>query len=110
MEIAILYGTICTALHYLLARAKITAWLWSRYPAWLDYWMTCTACSGFWYGLACGALGAHYDLPLLGLDPDHWLTIAAAAAVGMVWTPILAFAQVYAWERLGGGLTVAEED
>lgn len=103
MTTAILYGTLCAGLYYLLARARITEWLWSRYPAWLDYWLSCSACSGTWYGLGCGALGAYYDLPLFGLDPDHWLTIVAAGAVGMVWTPILAFAHTYAWSSLMPG-------
>lgn len=100
MTIAILYGTLCAALHYLTARAKLTEGLWSRYPRWLDYWLSCAACSGFWFGLGCGALGAHYDLPLFNLDPHHWFTWVAAGALGMVWTPILAFAQVYCWQRL----------
>lgn len=110
MTTAILYGTLCTAAYYLLARAKITEALWSRYPSWLDYWLTCAACSGFWYGLGCGVLGSYLQLPLLGLAPDHWLTFVAAGALGMVWTPVLAYAMTYAWERLLPGAEYEVED
>jgi len=87
-------------MYYLLARAKITEAIWSRYPGWLDYWLTCAACSGFWYGLGCGVLGAHLGLSLFGLDPTHWLSYVAAGMLGMVWTPILAYAHTYAWDAL----------
>jgi hypothetical protein len=110
MTIAVLYVTLCAAAYYLLARAKVTEWLWSRYPDWLDYWTSCAACAGFWYGLGCGLLGAQYDLALFGLTPDHWLTIAAAAALGMVWTPVVAFAQVYSWVNLLPGADEPEPE
>lgn len=100
MTIAILYGTLTAFAYYIGARAKITEWLWSRYPAWLDYWMVCPACIGFWYGLGCGFLGAYYDWPLFGLDPDHWLTVLIAGAIGTVWTPIIAYAHTKAWTEL----------
>lgn len=100
MTTVFLYATLCVAAYYLVARAKLTEPLWSRYPGWLDYWTTCAACSGFWYGLGCGYLGAQLGLPFLGLPPEHWATWLAVAAFGMVWTPILSFAMVYSWERL----------
>lgn len=102
MTTAVLYVTLCTAMYYLLARAKITEWLWSRYPPFLDYWLMCAACAGTWYGLGCGALGARLDLPLFGLDPDHWLSFVAAGALGMVWTPIVSWVMVKAWTELLG--------
>ncbi len=100
MTIAVFYVTLCTASYYLASRAKITEPLWSRYPDWLEYWASCSACFGFWAGLACGVIGARCGLPLFGLDPDHWLTLAAAGSLGMVWTPIVAFAHTYAWSGL----------
>jgi hypothetical protein len=102
MTTAFLYLTLCTAAYYLVARAKITSFLWRRYPAWLEYWVLCAACSGLWYGLGCAALGYHYDLPLFGLPPDSALGVVSAGALGMVWTPVAAYAMVYAWSGLFG--------
>jgi len=100
MTTAVLYVTLTTGLYYLAARAKVTEALWSRYPSWLDYWATCAACAGFWYGIGCGVLGTWLNLPLFGLDPDHWFTVLAAGVLGMVWTPVAAFAMVSGWEQL----------
>ncbi len=100
MTTAVLYATICAGLYYLLARAKITEPIWSRYPSWLDYWMSCAACSGFWYGAGCGLLGYRLNLSLFDLPPQHWLAIPTAAVLGMIWTPVIAFAHTYAWEAL----------
>jgi len=107
---AILYVTLTTGLYYLMARAKVTQAIWSRYPSWLDYWATCAACAGFWYGIACGVLGVWLDLPLFGLDPDHPVTVLSAGILGMVWTPIVAFVMVYGWERLTPGDDDADAD
>ncbi|KKN61339.1 hypothetical protein LCGC14_0522710 [marine sediment metagenome] len=101
MNTVVLYITISTALYYLLARAKITQWLWSRFPAWLEYWTLCAACSGTFYCAgAAVVLGRHYDLPLLGFAGDHPLAIVVAGALGMVFTPIVAYLQVLGWSNL----------
>lgn len=98
--IAVLYVTLCAGAYYLVSRAKITEPLWSRYPTWLEYWTMCAACSGFWYGLGCAALGAKLDLHLFGLEPSAWYTWLIAAVTGMVWTPILSFMMTYSWTAL----------
>jgi len=96
----LLYAILCAAAYYLLARALITKWLWSRYPGWLDKLAMCASCSGFWLGLGCGALGWWLDLPLLGLDPAHWFTVVAAGAVGLVTTPLVIFPVLLCLEAL----------
>jgi hypothetical protein len=97
----LLYAILCAAAYYLLARALITKVLWSRYPAWLDRLMMCSACTGTWLGLGCGFLGRWLELPLLGLAPGHPFTIVAAAASGMVLTPLLVYPLLLVLESLG---------
>lgn len=99
-----LYALLTTATYYLLARAMVTRALWSKYPPWLDYYTSCAACSGFLYGLIVSVtVGRALDLPLLGLDPDAWFTPLAAGLGSMVWTPVVADAQIQALLRLGVG-------
>lgn len=101
MEIAALYVTLSTALYYLVSRAKVTEFAWSRYPSWLEYWTTCAACSGFWYGIGIAVLlGRTQELWLFGLDPLAWYTPLVAGATTMVWTPILARLMVVSWMDL----------
>jgi len=86
----ILYPLLTTAAFYLLAQAHLTSFLWSRYPAKLDTFMSCPACTGFWYGgLGCGFLGWWLDLAFLGLDPGHWLTPVLIGLCSIVWTPMI---------------------
>lgn len=60
----------------------------------------CAACSGFWYGVGCAALGVALDLQPFGLPPTEWYTWVITAVSGMVWTPILAFVMTYSWSAL----------
>lgn len=102
MESLVLYALLTTAVYYLLAKAMITRWLWSRYPTWLDYYTSCAACSGFLYGGAVGlSIGWTLDLPFLGLDGRFWITPIAIALGSTVWTPILANLHVQALLTLG---------
>lgn len=79
---------VTVALFYLGARAQITSFLWSRYPARLDHFMSCAACSGFWYGLGGGAIGYACDVPFLG-STSPW-AIGIAGTMSIVWTPVIA--------------------
>ena len=97
---AVIYAVFCVALHYLGYWAEITRPLHSRYPALVAEWAGCAACSGFWYGLACGAVGAWARLPLLGLPGRSVAAVALAGAWGMVLTPPLAWALLRALEGL----------
>ena len=97
----VLLAILATSIHWIVARASITRWFWS-----LDWWpcstdaqklpwhisvrdllnglLTCAACSGWWLGLAGGALGIQ---PLV-LGPV-WLNILGAVLTGVIVTPIL---------------------
>lgn len=97
-----LYALLTTAVYYLLAKAMITQWLWSKYPAWLDYYTSCAACSGFLYGgVVALTLGWPLDLPFLGLDGRSWLTPWVVGMGSMVWTPIIASMQIQGLLNLG---------
>jgi hypothetical protein len=103
---ALLYPLLTTAAYYLLSRAVITRWLWSRYPTWLDHYTMCAACSGFLYGVAVAcAIGWTQDLPFLGLDGRFWLTPVVVGLGSIVWTPILADVHVRALLQLGGDVS-----
>lgn len=98
----LLYCLLTTAAYYLMSRALITRWLWSRYPTWLDHYTWCAACSGFLYGLAAAfAIGWWRDLPFLGLPGRLWLTPIVAGLCSIVWTPLLAKKHVEALLYLG---------
>jgi hypothetical protein len=98
----ILYMLLTTAQFYLLSRAMITKSLWSRYPAWLDYYTSCAACSGFLYGGAVAlAIGWTQDLPFLGLSGRFWVTPIIVGLGSMVWTPIMGDFHVRALLQLG---------
>lgn len=100
MQTALLYALLCAAAYYLLSRAKITRWAWSRYPEWLDKLMMCASCTGFWLGLGCGAFGWWRGLPFLGLPADHWTTVIAAGFGGLVWTPLVTYPLLVILETL----------
>jgi len=101
VEVAVFYTTISTALFYLMSRAKLTQFAWSRYPTWLDYWLSCAACSGFWFGVGIAVLiGRTQEVGVFGLDPLAWYTPLVAGATEMVWTPILARLMIVSWMDL----------
>ena len=80
---------VSTALWYSLGMALISRPLWSRYPAWLDAWATCPACSGTWYAAAAYAvLWRCTNGEILGVGGIGGIFVAGAA--GMVLTPLLA--------------------
>lgn len=102
MQTLVLYCLLTTAFYYLFARAMITKFLWSRYPAWLDYYTTCAACSGLLYGVVVAlVIGLPFDLPFLGLSGRSWLTIPVVGLGSMVWTPMIANVHVRALLELG---------
>lgn len=52
-------GLLTASAHWLVARSKIAAPLWSRASGWFDQLLRCPACSGFWLGLALWFAGFH---------------------------------------------------
>lgn len=109
MTTAVLYAILCGAGYYLAARAKITRWLWSHYPSWLDDLAMCASCTGWWLGLGCGALGWWLELPLLGLDPQHWFTVVSAGLGGIIWTPLVIYPVLIVLEGLSEDPTGADK-
>jgi hypothetical protein len=84
----VLFTLLSTSLWYLGSRAKITEFLWSRYPPAFARFMDCAACTGFWWGflIAC-SIGqwAHIDYLGLGLQgPDQDLHGSARLAINSV--------------------------
>lgn len=100
----VLYPLLCTAAFYLLAQAKLTHFLWERYPPALDEFMSCPACTGFWYGLGCGFLGWWLEIDFLGLDPRHWTTLVLVGLCSITWTPLLSnlHTRAMTYEATGG--------
>lgn len=94
-----IYPLLTAAIYHLGARALITHWLWSRYPDWLDSGARCPACSGFWYGIACGLLGILTGTPFLG--STAWWAIPIIGLASIIWTPIIAAAQEKAILAIG---------
>ena len=93
----ILLPAVSTFLFYLGGHALITHWLWSRYPAWLEAWAMCPACSATWYGAGLGwVFGKWLDLSIFGLPPHHWGTWLVTAAWCAFWTPLLAWCHLRA--------------
>lgn len=90
----LLYSFLTVSIHYLLSRAEITRWLWSKYPPWLDRWALCPACSGTWIAGFIGILGALLKLSFLGLPGRNIFTVIAIALCGTVWTPILGYLHI----------------
>lgn len=87
----ILYALLTTAAYYLGSRARVTSWLWSRYPPGFGRFMDCAACSGTWFGFGFGvALAWGVGVSPLGIPSDEWYTPFLIGMGSMVWTPILA--------------------
>ncbi len=103
MQTAIIYPILCAAGYYLASQARITQALWSRYPPWIDSYLSCAACFGFALGVACGALGWWQHWNFLLLDGRDWLTPVIVALCSIVWTPIVARVHAEAMYVLGGG-------
>jgi len=93
----ILLPVVSTVLFYLAGHAVITQWLWSRYPAWLEAWAMCPACSGVWWGGGLGLLfGKWLGLSIFGLPPTHWGTWLVTSAWCAFWMTLLAWVQLRA--------------
>lgn len=101
MTALVLYPLLTTAIYYMGARALITRWLWSRYPARLDLFMSCSACVGFWAGLGAGLLGRRIGLDFMSLNAGAWYTPLLVAACSIVWTPIVAWLHISTLDQLG---------
>lgn len=92
---------LSNTLYYLGSQAKITEFMWSRFPTWLDSYMQCSACSGFLYGVLTGwlfVIGLKMSYLNLGTD---WYTPLVVGAVSITTTPLMAYLHISALRRLG---------
>ena len=93
---ALLYALLCGALYYLGYWAEATSWFHGRLTpdSFWDRLFSCPACSGFWYGMLVGTIGALIKASFLGLNPHLWwerlLSVPAVALCSLIWTPIVA--------------------
>lgn len=86
-----LYTLLATALFYLGSRAKITSWLWSRYPHDFASFMDCSACTGFWWGFfAHLTIGVYYDCAIGPMPANHPATPIVVGLCTLVLTPMVA--------------------
>jgi hypothetical protein len=109
METLVLYAFCTASLFYLGSRARVTSWLWSRYPRWLALWADCAACSGAWYGLAVGYVGGyHLGLSFLGLPGNQWTTTFIVALTATSFTPILAGLVQRGFDAIGHAVIVED--
>ena len=97
----ILIGIAGAAFHFLSYRAEVTRWLWSRYPAFLNKFLGCCACSGFWVGGALGWFYRSQGREVLGFE--GWLLLPACAIVALVASPPVSYIQIYALQSMGLG-------
>jgi hypothetical protein len=104
----VLYPLLTTALYYLGAKAMITSPLWSRYPPWLDSFLSCAACAGTWYGaLVAVVVGLPLDLDVGALSSRAWSTPFLVAGASMVWTPLVAALHVHAIGMIEGQIVAS---
>lgn len=88
MDSVFFFPVLTAVFYYLGARAVITEPLWRRYPPRLDAFLSCAACSGFWYGLGLGVAGWTQDVPFLGMT--GWNTPILVGLMAIWWTPVMA--------------------
>lgn len=95
------FGLLCAASWYVLARARITQALWTRYPRPIAAAARCAACSGFWIGGAWAIATGRARGPLELLE---------LALVGLLLTPLGAALLVAALEVLAADRRRIDDD
>jgi hypothetical protein len=97
-----LLGLLAGPIHWLIGRAKITEWFWSRARrgTFAGDLLCCAACAGWWIGLALGASGVR---PLTGVA--ELTSIAAGGVLGTLLAPV--GEAVLLW---GLGMTAMDDD
>ena len=110
MTALVIYPLLCASLFYLGSRAKITSFLWARYPPKFASFMDCAACTGFWWGFLLSlTLGFEYELDLVDLPAQSWPTFIVVGLCSIVWTPIIAALMQRGLDTLGT-IEIADPD
>lgn len=110
------YSILCAAMFYLGSRAKITSFLWSRYPPSVAAFADCAACSGFWYGFMANVIlgdGTEYTgmVPTLADYANHRMQNALLTGLAMiVLVPIVAGLMQRGLENVGSAIAPTESD
>lgn len=78
-----LLGVLSATVHWIVARASITRFFWSRVRGWLAKLLACPACSGFWIGLTLMVV----DVQVVehASTPVNWVT---NGLLGLYLTPV----------------------
>ena len=80
----LLLGLLSTSVHWLVARSRVAQPLWSRARGLAGELLRCPACSGWWLGLALGALGCR------PVGAQHrWAEVVLAGLLAVVVTPVV---------------------
>jgi len=97
----LLFSLLTTALHWLIARAEITRFAWSRAPRPIDRLLRCAGCSGFWLGGLVAGTGWAIPAALYNDSMrDAWTIHAAVGALlGVVVTPVVEAVLLWGLER-----------
>ncbi len=90
----LLLGVLSASLHWVLARAEVTRFAWSRAPRWLDKLLRCPACSGWWLGLWLWWLGVR---PVQGTP--HWGELACTGLLAIWLTPVFEACMLWGLEH-----------
>jgi hypothetical protein len=89
----VLLGLLSAAVHWLVARAEITRFFWSRAPRVVDKLLRCPSCAGFWIGLGLGALGVR------PVAAPPLTAVLASGVLAIVATPLVEVALLWALQR-----------
>lgn len=96
MTTLVLYALLTTSACYFFGLSKIFTPVRDHLPDGVVTWLLCPFCSGFWYGVVVGILGAlaHVDFMGLAAASDHPGTVRGleplVVGIGaMIWTPLL---------------------
>lgn len=106
ISVLVLYVLLSTACFYLGSRARITSWLWSRYPTRFARFMDCPACTGFWWGVIWASAIQHN---VIGIP--FWPMVTEPILIGLcmiVLVPIAAGLMQMGFERTGSAVSFEE--
>ncbi len=111
METVILFSLLSASLFYLGSRARITSFIWSRYPKSLAHFADCASCTGFWWGyLLALIVGYNEGWTYLGLSMREPWTHAFVGLCSIVTTPITAGVMQLGIEWLGNAVPESDGD